>query len=119
MTARPSSARPRVRRSLDFAAVNRAALAALPTLLARWCPGGRVQGAEWIGRNPTRADRRPGSFKVRLTGARAGVWADFACGARGSDVVSLVAYLHGFTQAEAARRLVAMLGIKAEGDRRV
>ena len=42
--------------------------------------------------NPTRADRRPGSFSVNT---RTGRWADFATGDRGGDVVSLAAYLHG------------------------
>src|SRR5215210_4527846 len=95
----------------DFAAVNRAALDALPALLARWCPGGRVIGREYIALNPTRADRRAGSFKVRLFGDRAGAWADFATGDKGRDVVSLAAYLCNISQAEAARRLATMLGI--------
>jgi hypothetical protein len=99
---------------LDFALVNRAALAALPALLARWCPGGCRQGAEWISRNPTRSDRHPGSFKMRLAGSRAGLWCDFATGDRGGDVISLAAYLFNLSQAEAARRIAAMLGISAD-----
>src|SRR5215207_5770156 len=95
----------------DFAVVNRAALNALPALLARWCPGGRIQGCEYVVLNPTRADRRAGSFKMRLFGDRAGAWADFATGEKGGDVISLAAYLFGLSQGEAARRLAAMLGI--------
>ncbi len=99
-------------RGPDFAAVNRAALDALPALLARWCPGGRVIGREYVALNPTRTDRKAGSFKVRLFGDRAGAWADFATGDRGGDVISLAAYLFNLSQAEAARRLADMLGIR-------
>jgi hypothetical protein len=98
-------------RRVDFARINRAALARLPNLLARWLPGGRIEGAEYVALNPRRADHRPGSFKVNLT---TGQWADFAVdGARGRDVVSLAAYLASIGQVEAAERLAAMLGIGA------
>ncbi len=99
-------------RRLDFDKVNRAALASLPAILARWLPGGRTEGGEYVVRNPTRADRRLGSFKVNI---RSGRWADFATDARGNDVVSLGAYLAGVGQYEAARELARMLGIKPDG----
>ena len=94
--------------ALDFGRVNAAALTVLPSLLERWLPDGRKQGAEWVARNPMRSDRRPGSFSVNT---RTGRWADFATGDRGGDVVSLAAYLHGLRQAEAARKLADMLGL--------
>ena len=93
---------------VDFAAINAAALRELPTLLARWLPDGRANGREYEGRNPRRADRHPGSFRVSL---RSGRWSDFATGDRGGDPVSLAAYLHGLSQIEAARRLADMLGV--------
>ncbi len=96
------------RRRLDFAGVNRAALNDLPTILARWLPRGRIEGDEFVALNPRRADKRLGSFKINL---RTGRWADFATGDSGGDPVSLAAYLAGCGQAEAARRLAAMLGI--------
>ena len=96
---------------IDFAAINRAALAALPSLIARWAPGGIVRGSEYVALNPTRADRRPGSFKVNL---RTGKWADFATGDKGGDPISLAAYLAGTGQAEAARDLTRMLGLGHE-----
>jgi hypothetical protein len=59
---------------LDFGAINRAGLASLPALLRRWLPEGRLVGREYTARNPTRADRRAGSFKVPSPrGAAAGV----------------------------------------------
>ena len=80
----------------------------LVPLLSRWLPDGRVEGSEFVARNPRRDDRRPGSFKVSLS---RGVWKDFSSGDGGSDPISLVAYLAGISQAEAARRLADMLGI--------
>jgi hypothetical protein len=100
---------------IDFARVNRCALAVLPSLLARWLPGGCTEGAEYVVLNPRRADHRPGSFRINT---RTGRWADFAIDrARGGDVVSLAAYLGGIGQVEAAERLAAMLGIEARHDR--
>ena len=94
---------------LDFATINRAALTDLPTVLRRWLPDGRVIGEEFVARNPTRHDRRPGSFKINV---KTGRWADFATGDKGGDPVSLVAYLEGCGQGEAARRLAAALGVQ-------
>lgn len=94
--------------SLNFASVNAAALRELPALLARWLPDGRANGREYEARNPRRADRRVGSFRVNM---RTGRWADFATGDRGGDPVSLAAFLFGLSQIEAARRLADMLGV--------
>lgn len=96
------------RARIDFATVNSAAMRALPDLLRRWLPGGKLERREYIARNPRRADRHPGSFKVNL---RTGRWADFATGDRGGDPVSLAAYLHGLSQHNAARKLAEMLGV--------
>jgi len=98
---------------LDYAKVNRAALARLPALLRHWLPSGCLKGREWIALNPTRADQNPGSFKVNVVTGR---WADFATGDSGGDVISLAAYLAGVSQAEACRRLAAALGV-ADGPR--
>jgi hypothetical protein len=94
------------RRTPDFEAINRAALAYLPNLLARWLPDGHVVGREWEALNPRRADRNPGSFRINL---QTGRWADFATGDRGGDVVSLAAYLFDLRQTDAARRIEMML----------
>ncbi len=62
-----------------------------------------------VSRNPTRHDRRPGSFKVnRATGK----WGDFATGDRGGDLVSLAAYLFKISQADAALRVAEMIGVE-------
>ena len=78
-------------------------------MLRRWLPDGRLAGREYEARNPRRADRRPGSFRINVI---SGKWADFATGDGGGDVVSLAAYLSGTGQAEAARALAGMLGVR-------
>ena len=96
---------------VDFKAINAAALADLPSLLRRWLPDGQVAGEEFTAKNPRRADRRPGSFRINCHSGR---WCDFATGDRGGDVVSYIAFIMGTGQLEAARRLAAALGISAE-----
>lgn len=94
--------------SIDFAAINRAAVARLDDILRRWLPDGRYEGREYVVRNPRRHDHTPGSFKINL---QTGRWADWAADARGGDPISLAAYLFQLSQVEAARRLADMLGL--------
>lgn len=89
MKTTPNQWRPPIGR-VDFSALRRAALGQLPDILARWLPSSRIEGREYIVRNPKRCDRRPGSFKIKLDTGR---WADFATGDRGGDPISLAAYL--------------------------
>lgn len=93
---------------IDFSKINAAAISALPSLLDRWLPGGRREGREYVARNPRRADRTVGSFRINITTGR---WADFATDDAGGDPVSLAAYLFDLSQSEAARRLSAMLAM--------
>jgi len=100
----------------DFLAVNRAALARLPDVLARLLPGGRALGAEWCAGS---VGGEPGdSLRVRLRGARAGAWCDFATGDKGGDPVSLAAAVARVPQSEAARSLARMLGVEGAADGR-
>lgn len=92
--------------------MNRAALAELPALLARLVPGRKIIAGQYVARNPTRADKRAGSFKINI---RSGRWADFATGDKGGDAVALIAYLEGVSQGEAKRRLAMMLGLSGGG----
>ncbi|MEI6558513.1 MAG: hypothetical protein WCO00_08895 [Rhodospirillaceae bacterium] len=97
------------RTRLDFGRINAKALARFPDLLARWLPGGKRVGNEWIALNPRRTDTKPGSFSVNMA---TGKWSDFASGDRGGDPISLAAYLDGSKQGEAARKLSDMLGVR-------
>ena len=93
---------------IDFERINAAALASVEDILRRWLPDGRIEGTEYVAKNPKRADRRLGSFKVNL---RNGKWCDFATRDRGGDLVSLGAFLGGLSQGETARRIADMLGV--------
>jgi hypothetical protein len=93
---------------IAFKRIAEAALDAAPILLARWLPEGRRQGAEWVAVNPTRADKRRGSFKVNL---RTGRWSDFAVDASGGDLTALAAYLFRIGQGQAALKIATALGI--------
>lgn len=97
---------------INFPAIASAALNVAESLLAEWLPGGKREGHEWKSINPTRADRRAGSFSVSIT---TGVWADFATDDRGGDLVSLYAYLFtGGDQVAAARELGERLGFPVQ-----
>jgi hypothetical protein len=100
--------------TVDFDAINQAALAAFPAILNRLLPGGKTIGRELVALNPRRADRKLGSFKVNRYNGR---WMDFATGDKGGDPVSLVAYLADVSQGEAARLLAQMLGLETGGRR--
>jgi len=98
---------------IDFATINDAALAAFPAVLSRVLPSGKQIHREWVALNPRRANRNLGSFKVNRFN---GKWCDFATGDKGGDPISLVAYVEGISQAEAARLLAKMLGIGGSND---
>ena len=97
-----------LRPPLDFDRINAAALSNLPALLRRWLPGGTIKRGEFTAINPTRADRRPGSFRINI---RSGRWQDFATEDRGNTPLSLAVYLSGKPPYEAAAELANMLGI--------
>jgi len=92
----------------DFQAVNQAVLQSWETTLREWLPSGKREGAEWVALNPTRADNKPGSFRVNT---RTGQWADFATNDRGGDPVSLYAYLHALNQGQAVTQLADRFGV--------
>lgn len=93
---------------IDFERVNRLALANATAVVRGLLSEGRLEGHEYIARNPLRRDRRLGSFKVNVSTGR---WADFATGDGGGDLVSLAAFVSGLTQREAAIRLAESMGI--------
>ncbi|WP_158946249.1 DUF927 domain-containing protein [Pseudodesulfovibrio cashew] len=94
---------------VDFQAVNHAALNRFNELVELWCPGGRYEGNEYVPRNPTRDDKKPGSFKINKD---TGQWFENATGEYGGDLISLYAYLNGVTQLEAAKALAEYLHIE-------
>lgn len=93
---------------IDFGRVNRSALANANAVVRGLLPEGRMEGHEYVARNPLRPDRRLGSFKVNISTGR---WADFATGDGGGDLVSLAAFVSGLPQREAAIRLAESMGV--------
>lgn len=93
---------------VNFQKISEAALVAASHLVPEWLSAGTRQGFEWIAPNPTRADRNAGSFAINLS---TGKWSDFATGDRGSDLVSLYAYINGVEQIDAGRWLHERLGV--------
>lgn len=93
---------------IDFERVNRRALANATAVVRGLLPEGRLEGHEYVARNPLRPDRRLGSFKVNVATGR---WADFATGDGGGDLVSLAAFVSGLPQREAAIRLAESMGV--------
>lgn len=85
-------------------------------MLLDWIPGGEWSGDEYKPRNPTRDDRRPGSFVIN---AKTGKWIDNATGDAGGDLISLYAYVHFIDQVEAAKNVAALVGVHEHtGDRK-
>jgi hypothetical protein len=93
---------------IDFKALNNRLKPYLGALVCqRLLPNGQRKGDEWLALNPRRPDRHLGSFKVNLT---TGVWADFATGDKGGDIISLWAYIRNIRQIEAAKELAEIVG---------
>jgi len=77
-----------------------------------WVPGGNISGNEYFPINPTRSDKKPGSFAINLS---TGKWMEGATFESGGDPVSLYAYLfrselkgstEGEIQLEAAKEIL-------------
>jgi hypothetical protein len=95
---------------IDFADVKAATLRSLDFIIPTLLPGGRRQGDEWVVRNPTRNDSKPGSFRVNM---RTGVWSDFATSESGGDMIDLYVYLKGGSNIQARNALAEMLNVQA------
>ena len=97
-----------IQRTIDLEGIHRAALRDGRSFLQDLIPGGKFRSLEYVVRNPRRDDKNPGSFKINY---KTGVWKDFASGDGGDDLISLVAYVRGVGQGEAAHELADKLGV--------
>jgi len=88
--------------STNFQEVSRFTLMKSNDLLRQWLPNGKVVGNEYVALNPTRHDKKLGSFRINML---TGKWADFATGDKGGDLISLYAYLFDCGQLQAAKRI--------------
>lgn len=72
------------------------------TILAIHCPGGKRRGHEYVASSITGGDGT--SFSLNLT---TGLWADFATGEKGKDIISYYAHLKSINNAQALDELSA------------
>lgn len=92
--------------NIPFAEINQAAMPILPSLVAEWFPGGKMQGREFVTGSLTGGAGRSLSINTRT-----GVWKDFSDGSGGADPISLyAAAFHQDRQGEAAKALAHKLG---------
>lgn len=88
-------------KELDFGEIAATLLNRARELLPAWFPAGVMRGNEFmvgdLGGSPGK------SLKINV---RTGKWSDFAGDAKGGDLLSLFAAMHGLKQGEAAERLV-------------
>ncbi len=98
-------------KQLDIRAIADAASLCADWLVPRWFPCGKREGREWVCLNPHRPDNSLGSLKINLDTC---LWADFASGEKGRDLVSLLAFHNKYSQSEAAKELAQELGLNAE-----
>lgn len=87
---------------IGFAEINEHALAGIDDVIDWLKLDGEHVGKEFKFYNPTRDDATLGSCSVNTD---SGKWGDFAAGDAGGDIVSLVAYVKGIQQSDAARLL--------------
>ena len=93
---------------VPFKEIAGAALLRADELVMSWCPGGTLNGREYLPLNPTRGDNSPGSFSINLN---TGLWKDFATDETGGDLISLYAYIYSVSQVDAANTLANICGI--------
>lgn len=67
----------------------------LRELLGKLLPGGSYTSNTYVVRNPTRDDRKPGSFVIWTRGGAAGSWREHAAPCAKGDVIDLISYVHG------------------------
>ena len=90
---------------LDFQGLGVSLLARAREILPTWLPGGKIVGREY-----TCSDLGGGngdSFKVNV---ETGLWADFAGGVKGGDLISLYAAIENVSQGDAFKRLSESTG---------
>lgn len=95
-------------KKLDFKYVANEALSAVQRILSHYLPGGKTKGNEYVVANPTRQDKKVGSFSINT---ETGVWSDFSTGDKGGDIISLIAYLDSSSQLAACKELSEFLGL--------
>ncbi len=85
---------------MDFKEINERLLSRAEGVLSEWLPSGRLRGHEWVvGSIQGEAGE---SLSININ---TGMWADFAAGDKGGDLISLYAAMNCISQGEAAKKL--------------
>jgi putative DNA primase/helicase len=93
----------------DFSRVSSELNLSIVNTLEAWFPNGVLKAGEFcIGSSSGEAGQ---SLRIRTTGDKIGVWADFSEGEAGRDLISLYAFKEGITQGQACVALAEQLGI--------
>jgi len=79
------------------------------TVVPYLLPNGKKSSGEWKVGSPDGEEGQ--SMSIRLTGAKAGIWADFASGEKG-DILDLWAAVRGLSMAEAITEAKRYLGVR-------
>ncbi len=104
-TAKPQFAK------IDFATIRETSRVNSLAICSRFLDG-YARNGEYYAKNPNRNDKRAGSLKVNLS---TGVWCEFTTGESGSDLISLLAWIFGIKQVDAAKRLAELLILNTKG----
>lgn len=88
---------------MDFADLRVRLRVFIPRILEDILPRGKMKGNGYVAYNPHRLDKSLGSFRINII---TGKWADFATRDRGGDIISLYAYVKGYSsKLQAAKEL--------------
>ena len=82
----------------------------IKSIVANLLPPGKLMGDEYTCLNPTRPDKKAGSFRVNV---QTGLWCEFSTGDSG-DILDLVKYINGCSFVDAKRYLMELSGHSAE-----
>jgi putative DNA primase/helicase len=85
-------------------------------ILRQIISGGKCIGNDYVVINPTRDDKRPGSFRIDI---KTGKYNDLATGDSGGDIIDLVKYIRGCTLREAGKWLKENIPSFLEGNKSV
>lgn len=96
---------------IDFAGLNYALLGDAEGWVSKWLPGGRREGSEYVC-----ASLSGGEGKSCSVNLNTGQWGEFATDEKGRDLISLYAAIHNLSNIEAARELMALVGMTALDD---
>lgn len=96
-----------MRTKLDFEGLSSILLSRSLEFVARWLPGGKVRGREYIC-----GGLRGGPGESLSVNLETGRWAEFAGNDKGGDLISLYAAIEGLKQGEAAKRLSEDINFK-------